>query len=136
MQHYQTMKTNIGGTKSFANRTYNQQFQGTFKKLRHLFAITPKQGDLYTLKFDQPLYNDNKLTLKLSDIQFNYLHLLLDQLIDKNIKLPLFFEIVNLFISKIISKKKISENMKVNIMDNDINNYLTDSKKFIAWIFS
>nr|YP_009532133.1 hypothetical chloroplast RF1 [Volvox africanus]AXZ97314.1 hypothetical chloroplast RF1 [Volvox africanus] len=61
MQHYQTMKTNIGGTKSFANRIYNQQFQGTFKKIRHLFAITPKQGDLYTLKFDQPLYNDNKL---------------------------------------------------------------------------
>jgi hypothetical protein len=61
MQHYRTMKTNIGGTKSFANRTYNQQFQGTFKKIRHLFAITPRQGDLYTLKFDQPLYNDNKL---------------------------------------------------------------------------
>jgi hypothetical protein len=61
MQHYKTMKTNIGGTKSFANRPYNQQFQGTFKKIRHLFAITPKQGDLYTLKFDQPLYNDNKL---------------------------------------------------------------------------
>jgi hypothetical protein len=61
MQHYKTMKTNIGGTKSFANRIYNQQFQGTFKKIRHLFAITPKQGDLYTLKFDQPLYNDNKL---------------------------------------------------------------------------
>jgi hypothetical protein len=61
MQHYKTMKTNIGGTKSFANRTYNQQFQGTFKKIRHLFAITPKQGDFYTLKFDQPLYNDNKL---------------------------------------------------------------------------
>lgn len=61
MQHYETMKTNIGGTKSFANRIYNQQFQGTFKKIRHLFAITPKQGDLYTLKFDQPLYNDNKL---------------------------------------------------------------------------
>ena len=61
MQHYQTMKTHIGGTKSFATRTYNQQFQGTFKKIRHLFAITPKQGDLYTLKFDQPLYNDNTL---------------------------------------------------------------------------
>ena len=61
MQHYQTMKTNIGGTKSFANRIYNQQFQGTFKKIRHLFAITPKQGDLYNLKFDQALYNDNKL---------------------------------------------------------------------------
>jgi hypothetical protein len=61
MQHYQTMKTNIGSTKSFANRTYNQQFQGTFKKIRHLFAITPKQGDFYTLKFDKLLYNDNKL---------------------------------------------------------------------------
>lgn len=61
MQHYRTMKTNIGGTKSFASRPYNQQFQGTFKKVRHLFAITPKQGDLYTLKFDQPLYNDNKI---------------------------------------------------------------------------
>nr|YP_010580306.1 hypothetical protein O3567_pgp61 [Edaphochlamys debaryana]UZS90690.1 hypothetical protein [Edaphochlamys debaryana] len=61
MQHYKTMKTNIGGTKSFANRIYNQQFQGTFKKIRHLFAITPKQGDFYTLKFDQPLYNDNNL---------------------------------------------------------------------------
>lgn len=61
MQHYRTMKTNIGGTKSFATRSYNQQFEGTFKKIRHLFAITPKQGDLYTLKFDQPLYNENKL---------------------------------------------------------------------------
>lgn len=61
MQHYRTMKTNIGGTKSFATRSYNHQFEGTFKKIRHLFAITPKQGDFYTLKFDQPLYNDNKL---------------------------------------------------------------------------
>jgi hypothetical protein len=61
MQHYQTMKTNIGGTKSFVNRIYNQQFQGTFKKIRHLFSITPKQGDLYSLKFDQTLYNDNTL---------------------------------------------------------------------------
>nr|QIA46925.1 hypothetical chloroplast protein RF1 [Volvulina compacta] len=62
MQHYNTMKTTIGGTKSFANRAYNQQFQGTFKKIRHLFAITPKQGDYYILKFDQPLYNENKLS--------------------------------------------------------------------------
>ena len=42
MQHYQTMKTNIGGTKSFANRFYNHQFQGTLKKIRHLFSITPE----------------------------------------------------------------------------------------------
>nr|AYQ94397.1 hypothetical chloroplast RF1 [Chloromonas rosae] len=41
MQHYRSMKTNIGGTKSFASKIYNHQFQGTFKKIRHLFAITP-----------------------------------------------------------------------------------------------
>jgi len=43
MEHYRAMKVKIGGTKSFATRTYNQQFQGTFKKIRHLFAITPSQ---------------------------------------------------------------------------------------------
>nr|YP_010564939.1 hypothetical chloroplast protein RF1 [Chlamydomonas chlamydogama]UZA61938.1 hypothetical chloroplast protein RF1 [Chlamydomonas chlamydogama] len=58
MQHYRSMKTKIGGTKSFASRTYNQQFQGTFKKIRHLFAITPSQGNQSILKFDQPLYNE------------------------------------------------------------------------------
>jgi len=80
MQHYQTMKTNIGGTKSFANRIYNQQFQGTLKKIRHLFAITPKQSDLSTLKFDLLLYNDNKLKDNvyfheelLTDCYLNYL---------------------------------------------------------------
>ena len=58
MQHYRAMKTKIGGTKSFASRTYNQQFSGTFKKIRHLFAITPSQGTEPILKFDQILYND------------------------------------------------------------------------------
>nr|AYQ94177.1 hypothetical chloroplast RF1 [Borodinellopsis texensis] len=61
MQHYRSMKTKIGGTKSFANRIYNQQFMGTFKKIRHLFAITPSQNEqkkFYVLKFDQPLYNE------------------------------------------------------------------------------
>nr|YP_009728230.1 hypothetical chloroplast protein RF1 [Colemanosphaera angeleri]QIA47174.1 hypothetical chloroplast protein RF1 [Colemanosphaera angeleri] len=81
MQHYRTMKTNIGGTKSFANRTYNQQFQGTFKKIRHLFAITPKQGDFYTLKFDQPLYNDNKLS---SNVYFHE-ELLTDNFMNKQL---------------------------------------------------
>ena len=66
MQHYRSMKTRIGGTKSFSSTAYNQQFQGTFKKIRHLFAITP--SDLSTgesssaktvLKFDQPLYNES-----------------------------------------------------------------------------
>ena len=91
MQHYRTMKTNIGGTKSFASRIYNQQFQGTFKKIRHLFAITPnyplneqrdldstfdkasvthKNQDVSILKFDQALYNDNNLSNK----KLIYLH--------------------------------------------------------------
>ena len=41
MEHYRTMKTKIGSSKSFSSRAYNQQFTGTFKKIRHLFAITP-----------------------------------------------------------------------------------------------
>lgn len=41
MEHYKSMKNKIGGNKSFASRIYNQQFQGTFKKIRHLFAVTP-----------------------------------------------------------------------------------------------
>ena len=41
MEHYRTMKTKIGGSKSFSSRAYDQQFAGTFKKIRHLFAITP-----------------------------------------------------------------------------------------------
>ena len=59
MQHYRSMKTKIGGTKSFASKVYNQQFSGTFKKIRHLFAITPSQSNQSILKFDQPLYNEN-----------------------------------------------------------------------------
>ena len=58
MQHYRSMKTKIGGTKSFSSKVYNQQFSGTFKKIRHLFAITPSQSNQSVLKFDQPLYNE------------------------------------------------------------------------------
>jgi hypothetical protein len=58
MEHYRSMKTKIGGTKSFVSGIYNQQFSGTFKKIRHLFAITPSQGNKTVLKFDQPLYNE------------------------------------------------------------------------------
>jgi len=60
MEHYRSMKTKLNGTttfgseggdrlalssvtKSFSSRVYNQQFAGTFKKIRHLFAITPSQ---------------------------------------------------------------------------------------------
>nr|WVD56044.1 hypothetical chloroplast RF1 [Tetradesmus bajacalifornicus] len=60
MQHYSTMKNQIGGTKSLSSRAYNQQFVGTFKKIRHLFNITPTLNDTNVLKFDQPLYNEYK----------------------------------------------------------------------------
>jgi len=58
MQHYSTMKNQIGGTKSLSSRAYNQQFAGTFKKIRHLFNITPSVTNNTVLKFDQPLYNE------------------------------------------------------------------------------
>lgn len=67
MQHYRSMKTKIGGTKSFASGVYNQQFTGTFKKIRHLFAITPSQKNQTVLKFDQPLYNEYSNTSKNKD---------------------------------------------------------------------
>ena len=59
MEHYRSMKTNLGGIKSFASGFYNQQFSGTFKKIRHLFAITPSQNNERVLKLDQPLYNES-----------------------------------------------------------------------------
>jgi hypothetical protein len=57
MQHYETMKSRIGGTKSMASRIYNQQFVGTFKKVRHLFAVTPGFSEHSVLKLDQPLFS-------------------------------------------------------------------------------
>lgn len=49
----------FGGSKSYVNRVYNQQFKGTLKILRRLFLI-----DLETtkscLKYDQILYKNNK----------------------------------------------------------------------------
>lgn len=79
MQHYRAMKTKIGQTKSFANRSYNQQFMGTFKKIRHLFAITPigvatDKGHPSIIKYDQPLYNEYKNTSKNSLVKNLILH--------------------------------------------------------------
>jgi len=58
MEHYRTMKTKIGGSKSFSSRAYNQQFAGTFKKIRHLFAITPAINSSFP--FDENLSYQNK----------------------------------------------------------------------------
>nr|WVD55767.1 hypothetical chloroplast RF1 [Tetradesmus sp. JML-2023c] len=74
MQHYSTMKNQIGGTKSLSSRAYNQQFVGTFKKIRHLFNITPSLHDTNVLKFDQPLYNEYKNSQNLSLFNESIVH--------------------------------------------------------------
>jgi hypothetical protein len=74
MQHYSTMKNQIGGTKSLSSRAYNQQFVGTFKKIRHLFNITPTLNDTNVLKFDQPLYNEYKKSTNLSLFNESIVH--------------------------------------------------------------
>jgi hypothetical protein len=74
MEQYRSMKAHIGGTKSFASRLYNQQFQGTFKKIRHLFAITPSSSDNEILRFDQPLYNEYGNNLTPSMVENSIIH--------------------------------------------------------------
>nr|YP_009774506.1 hypothetical chloroplast RF1 [Aphanochaete elegans]QJA13697.1 hypothetical chloroplast RF1 [Aphanochaete elegans] len=64
MTNYRTMKNKIGGTKSFSSKVYNQQFKGTFHKVRHLFALTPSSSNGSLLKFDQLLYNYENSELK------------------------------------------------------------------------
>ena len=62
-------QTYFNGTKSYANRVYNQQFKGTLNVVRRLFAIDLEGGSTNNagssagqsvLKFDQPLYNEFK----------------------------------------------------------------------------
>lgn len=72
MEQYNSMKNTIGKTKSFASNPYNQQFFGTFKKIRHLFSITPSLSTTSILKFDQPLFND--YSTKLNKINNNLLN--------------------------------------------------------------
>lgn len=77
MQHYKSFKTQLGGgTKSFASRMYNQQFYGTFKKVRHLFSITPSFSEnlLNVLKFDQPLFNEYPNNKNISIIKDSLIH--------------------------------------------------------------
>nr|YP_010563862.1 hypothetical chloroplast RF1 [Coelastrum microporum]UWM13115.1 hypothetical chloroplast RF1 [Coelastrum microporum] len=83
MQHYSTMKHQIGGTKSLSSRAYNQQFVGTFKKIRHLFNITPSFQDNTVLKFDQPLYNEynNTKTSQIFNTSIIHEELLADDLL-------------------------------------------------------
>lgn len=49
------------GAKSFANKAYNQQFKGTWRSIRRLFALTPTENtNLMVLTFDQPLYQSTE----------------------------------------------------------------------------
>nr|YP_009105240.1 hypothetical chloroplast RF1 [Pseudochlorella signiensis]AIT93866.1 hypothetical chloroplast RF1 [Pseudochlorella signiensis] len=54
----------FSGSKSYADRVYNQQFKGTLKVVRRLFSITFNEEEnlpeKITLKFDQPLYKKLK----------------------------------------------------------------------------
>nr|YP_009330314.1 Ycf78 [Lambia antarctica]ANN39063.1 Ycf78 [Lambia antarctica] len=49
----------FGGTKSYANRVYNQQYKGTLKILRRLFLIDIDPQKSF-LKYDQLLFRDPK----------------------------------------------------------------------------
>jgi hypothetical protein len=56
----------FGGSKSYANKFYNQQFKGTLKIVRKLFSIHLNQGGISSpLRFDQPLFLDkgNKIPI-------------------------------------------------------------------------
>ena len=44
---------------SYSNRIYNQQFKGTLRIVRQLFAITP-ESKRRSLKYDQPLFDDTQ----------------------------------------------------------------------------
>lgn len=59
-------QTFFDGSKSYADRVYNQQFKGTLKVVRRLFSITFNEEDNFSkkiiLKFDQPLYKNLKPT--------------------------------------------------------------------------
>lgn len=120
MQHYNTMKTTIGPTKSLANRAYNQQFYGTFKKIRHLFAITPSFNQ-NVLKFDQLLYNEFPNTSSSGIVSDSILH--------EELK-PLKSQALDLESKDIISsaKTEIQNSLKTNLIEkqNTINNLLAE----------
>nr|YP_009184736.1 hypothetical chloroplast RF1 [Oogamochlamys gigantea]ALO62825.1 hypothetical chloroplast RF1 [Oogamochlamys gigantea] len=107
MQHYRSMKTRLGGTKSFASRTYNQQFQGTFKKIRHLFAITPSQTNISGLTLDDSKELSNKMATKIS--KETPIVLKFDQ--------PLYNEYIN---SNIVANKQSGSILEKSILHEEL----------------
>lgn len=57
----EAFETFFNGSKSYADRVYNQQFKGTLRVVRRLFSLSldeTENPNLHSvLKFDQPLYN-------------------------------------------------------------------------------
>jgi hypothetical protein len=115
MQHYTTMKNQIGGTKSLSSRAYNQQFVGTFQKIRHLFNITPSFDESTVLKFDQPLYNEYKNSGNSS--LFN------DSIIHEELLADDFFFLENQDQAVDLNQKKINNGM--NYAPDDLTNQST-----------
>lgn len=64
LPHYRPYIDLFLGTKSYANRVYNQQFKGTLKIVKRLFSLTLENPqNLYqnaVLKYDQPLYTEKR----------------------------------------------------------------------------
>ena len=64
LQNWDEFQTIYNGSKSFANRVYNQQFKGTLKVVRRLFSITldrdQGEDERRILKFDQPLFEQER----------------------------------------------------------------------------
>ena len=65
LPYSETFQNLFGGTKTYANRVYNQQYKGTLKILRRLFLIdidskSNKKSSMSILKYDQPLFRNNK----------------------------------------------------------------------------
>ena len=65
LPYSETFDNFFNGSKTFANKVYNQQFKGTLRSVRRLFSLTPLEvsdvnlnKDLI-LKYDQPLYKFN-----------------------------------------------------------------------------
>nr|YP_009184603.1 hypothetical chloroplast RF1 [Treubaria triappendiculata]ALO62678.1 hypothetical chloroplast RF1 [Treubaria triappendiculata] len=149
MEQYPSMKIKLGGTKSFASKIYNQQFQGTFKKIRHLFSITPSFGNNLVLKFDQPMYNEfvNKKEKSIAETSFIHEELLSKQILNKNIsnsldeksnfvKNDLFDDSVKILKNYFIFSKSIHENSIEKLFSEKTNWELTpyllnDNKKIL-----
>jgi len=79
----------FNGTKSFADRVYNQQFKGTLQIVRRLFSISffSKENDSekLILKYDQPLFSSNPS----KKLIFH------EELTEKNIHKKPFIELMN-----------------------------------------